>query len=358
MTNPDKGKTRLRVQGVFGTKIKGFEPEYFFLKNLYNEKGWSKSAIQNVMMRFVEGWRYDGLDKQEHSPESLDLERKITVLRELGHDRQSKIFFVTQYGENLGSKKFKELQDRQAFTNSREYKGMTEEEFKQYNQSRAVTLENMIKRYGEEEGTKLFEEYRQKQIYTKSKQRYIDEYGEEEGLRIVNEINKKKIQSLENFQRKYGEEEGVKRYRDYIVNRSKGYSRVASELFKELEKVLNRKDLTYMYLPKNEELTLGHPKGYYRYDFCIPELKFIIEFNGDVFHGNPRLFNESDRPNPYDETLTAKDMWERDKQKVDFAKKNGYNVFVVWESEYKNNKRKTLKSIKESINGTSRNVRF
>ena len=358
MTNPDKGKTRLRTQGVFGTKIKGFEKEYFFLKNLYNEKGWSKSAIQNVMMRFVEGWRYDGLDKQNHSPESLNLERKITVLRELGHDRQSKTFFTTQYGETLGGIKFKELQDRQAFTNSREYKGMTEEEFKQYNQSRAVTLENMIKKYGKEEGTKLFEEYRQKQIYTKSKQRYIDEFGKEEGLRIVNEINKKKTHTLENFQRKYGKEEGWDRYKEYQENKHCSYSKVASKLFEELEKSLDRKDLTYIYKPKNHELHLTDKGKSYYYDFCIPELKFIIEFNGDVFHGNPRFFNESDHPNPYDETLTAKDMWKRDKQKVDFAKRNGYNVFVVWESEYKNNKRKTLKSIKESINGTSRNVRF
>jgi len=342
-------KTKETVTGKLGQLIEGFEPEYFFLKNLYNEKGWSKSAIQNVMTRFVEGWRYDGLDKQEHSPESLELERKITVLRELGHDRQSKIFFVTQYGENLGSKKFKELQDRQAFTNSREYKGMTEEEFKQYNQSRAVTLENMIKRYGEEEGTKLFEEYCQKQIYTKSKQRYIDEYGEEKGLRIVSEINKKKTHTLENFQRKYGKEEGWDRYKEYQENKHCSYSKVASKLFEELEKSLNRKDLTYIYKPKNHELHLSDNGKNYYFDFCIPELKFIIEFNGDVFHGNPKFFNESDRPNPYDETLTAKDMWKRDKQKVDFAKKNGYNVFVVWESEYRKDKNRILDTIKELV---------
>lgn len=335
--------------GQFAEDIKGFEEEYFFLKNLYNEKGWSTSALRYVIKRFVEGWRYDGLDKVHHTPESLDLERKVSILRELGHNRQSKIFFTTQYGENLGTIRYKELQERQAYSNSREYKGMTEEEFRQYNQSRAVTLENMIKKYGKEERPKIFEEYRQKQIYTKSKQRYIDEYGEEEGLRIVDEINKKKTHTLENFQRKYGKEEGWNRYKEYHENKHCSYSKVASKLFEELEKSLERKDLTYIYKPKNHELHLSDKGKSYYFDFCIPELKFIIEFNGDLFHGNPRLFNESDRPNPYDETLTAKDMWERDKQKVDFAKKNGYNVFVVWESEYRKDKDRILETIKELV---------
>ena len=113
--------------------------------------------------------------KVHHTSESLDLERKVSVLRELGLNRQSKIFFTTQYGERLGEIRFKELQTIQALTNSKEYKGMTDEEFEQYNHSRATTLKNMIKRYGEEEGTRIFNEYRETQKYKKSKQRYIDE---------------------------------------------------------------------------------------------------------------------------------------------------------------------------------------
>lgn len=335
--------------GQFAEEIKGFENEYFFLGNLYSEKGWSLSALRSVIKRFVEGWRYDGLDKVHHTPESLDLERKVSILRELGHNRQSKIFFTTQYGEHLGEIKFKELQTSQALTNSKEYKGMTDEEFKQYNHSRAITLKNMIKKYGKEEGTRVFNEYREKQRYKKSKQRYIDEFGEEQGLEIFKEINKKKVQSLENFQRKYGKEEGLRRYMSYVEGHQKGFSNIASNLFAQIESLVNNYRVSFLYLPKNSELLLEKIGGFYKYDFCIPELKFIIEFNGDVFHGNPQLFNESDCPNPFDRTLTAKQIWLKDKEKIDLAKSKGFDVMVIWERDYRNDPETTVNNIIKTI---------
>ena len=336
--------------GQFSKDIKGFENEYFFLKKLYEERGWSLSALRSVIKRFVEGWIYDGLDKAQHTPESLDLERKVSILRGLGHNRQSKIFFVTQYGEHLGEIKFKELQTSQALTNSKEYKGMTDEEFKQYNNSRAITLENMIKKYGEKEGTRVFREYREKQRYKKSKQRYIDEFGEEQGLKIFKEINKKKIQNLENFQRKYGEEIGTKKFNDFVQNHNKFYSKIASNLFSQIESLVNSDKVSFLYLPKNSELLLEKIGGFYKYDFCIPELKFIIEFNGDVFHGNPQLFTESDCPNPFDRTLTAKQMWLNDKEKIDLAKSEGFDVMVIWERDYRNDPKIIVNNIIKTIN--------
>ena len=135
------------LSGQFSEDIKGFENEYFFLRNLYKEKEWSLSALRSVIKRFAEGWRYDGLDKVHHTPESLDLERKVSVLRELGHNRQSKIFFITQYGERLGEIRFKELQTIQAFTNSKEYKGMTDEEFEQHSQNYKGKIEKFLVLY-------------------------------------------------------------------------------------------------------------------------------------------------------------------------------------------------------------------
>lgn len=341
--------------GQFAEDIKGFEKEYFFLKNLYKEKGWSLSALRSVMIRFVEGWGYDGLDKIHHTPESLDLERKVSILRELGHNRQSKIFFTTQYGERLGEIKFKEVQTFQALTNSKEYKGMTDEEFKRYNNSRAITLENMIKKYGKEEGTRVFNEYREKQRYKKSKQRYIDEYGEEQGLKIFKEINKKKVQNLENFQRKYGEEEGLRRYKSFVESHQKGFSNIASNLFAQIESLMNNYRVSFLYLPKNSELLLENKSRFYKYDFCIPELKFIIEFNGDIFHGNPQLFNESDCPNPFDRTLTVKQMWLNDKEKVDLAKSKGFDVMVIWERDYRKDPEIIVNNIIKTISRKLKN---
>jgi hypothetical protein len=35
--------------------------------------------------------------------------------------------------------------------------------------------------------------------------------------------------------------------------------------------------------------------------------------------------------------MFAKDMWEYDKNKLDLAKNNDYNIEVIWESDYKKN---------------------
>ena len=347
--------------GQFAVDIKGFEKEYFFIRDLFETQKWSKSSVRNLIKRFVEGWRYDGLDKQEHTPESLNLREKIFILRKLNHDRQSRTFFVTQYGENLGNAKFKKLQEKQAYTNSKEYKGMTDEEFKAYNLSRAITLENMVKKYGLEKGTEVYEEYRQKQIYTKSRQRYIDEFGEDEGLRIFEEINKKKYLCLENFQRLYGEVEGRERFKELQEKRRFFYSEMASGLFRQIEKELGIKNLTYIYEPKTTELCLSGKDRNFYYDFCIPELKFIIEFNGDRFHGNPKLFRETDHPNPFNESQSVKDMWEKDKTKLDLARNKGYTVLVIWESEYKHNRKKTINNVVKEIRRlyeTDRNRKF
>jgi hypothetical protein len=37
------------------------------------------------------------------------------------------------------------------------------------------------------------------------------------------------------------------------------------------------------------------------------------------------------------------EIWDYEKIKLNLAKKHGYKVFIVWESEYKNNKKKYYK---------------
>ncbi len=56
-----------------------------------------------------------------------------------------------------------------------------------------------------------------------------------------------------------------------------------------------------------------------------------IEFNGDFWHCNPNIFNE----NYYHPIIkmTAKEIWEKDRKKYEMYRKNGYNVFIIWESD-------------------------
>ena len=71
----------------------------------------------------------------------------------------------------------------------------------------------------------------------------------------------------------------------------------------------------------------------------------IIEYNGDKYHDNPNLFESNDYPHPYykEDGPTAKEIWERDNLKKNLAKNEGFDVLIIWDSEYRKDKNKTIK---------------
>ena len=85
----------------------------------------------------------------------------------------------------------------------------------------------------------------------------------------------------------------------------------------------------------------------YLYDFCYN--KKIIEFNGDKWHANPEIYKETDTPNPYS-NLSAKEIWKFDEIKNTFAKTAGYDILIIWESDYKTNKGEQIKKCLNFLN--------
>lgn len=254
----------------------------------------------------------------------------------------TKYRLLLQYGKETGLKKWNAYCERQAYTNSREYKGMTENEFRAYNKSRAVTLENLIRRYGEELGRVRWGNYIKRQKYTKSKQRYIDEFGEEEGLDIFKKINDSKKNTLDNFIKKFGLEKGIEKYEGYKRNtQNQFYSQEASRVFFKLEELLNGEQCFFK--PKTEELVLydiEENRGFF-YDFYDKEHNVLIEYNGSCFHGNPKLYEARDTPNPFDKNLTSDSIWQRDRLKRDIALKKGYRLIILWDT-YANEHSQTI----------------
>jgi len=80
------------------------------------------------------------------------------------------------------------------------------------------------------------------------------------------------------------------------------------------------------------------------FDVYIPQYNLLIEYNGDYWHCNPNKYN-SDYINKK-KNMTAKEIWEHDKNKLYLAKKNNYTCEVIWESDYKKNKNIILEIIK------------
>ena len=105
---------------------------------------------------------------------------------------------------------------------------------------------------------------------------------------------------------------------------------------------------------KTDSDTFGYK--FYRYDFTYNNK--IIEFNGDMIHGNPSIYAATDTPlSKYPKAFshkskwTACQLWDYDAEKARVANAHGYEVMVVWESEWKKDKAGVLNRVKEYLCG-------
>lgn len=97
----------------------------------------------------------------------------------------------------------------------------------------------------------------------------------------------------------------------------------------------------------NIEVKTLHIGGNYFYPDMIIEDRLIIEYNGDYWHANPNKYNKDfiiERSKQ-----KAEDIWKRDEYRISKFKSIGYEVLVVWESEYKANPKETINIIRKRI---------
>lgn len=264
------------------------------------------------------------------------------VWNSLGFTKQKSIEL---YGKIEGLKKWDSYRKKQAETNTFKYKnekyGMSEHEFKQYNLNRAVTVDNMINRYGEELGIKKWKEYCKLQSYVGTSLGYfIDKYGDDIGKLEYDRVCKDKAITLENMIRVHGVTEGHRRYNSWMQDRPNNYSKVSELLFDDIYKNYKDNNVYYPAIREGKEYCVYNTeKGVvYFYDYVDLSLRKCIEFNGDIFHGNPLLYGPMDTPNFRNRTQTCSDMWKYDAEKITWLKKSrGIETLVVWEKDYKEN---------------------
>ena len=170
-------------------------------------------------------------------------------------------------------------------------------------------------------------------------------YSKEEARQNVSEHQS--TFSLQKCIIKYGEEYGKKHFTErqnkwlnsLLTNGNMviGYSKISQDLFYKILEMydINDRDKVY-FATHNSEFKLDKKEGgVWLYDFTDIKNKKIIEFHGDMFHGNPKKYNSVDYPHPFRKHITAQEMWDKDKRKLDIAIENGYEVLVVWDSEYR-----------------------
>lgn len=180
-------------------------------------------------------------------------------------------------------------------------KGYTEEESKvKVKESQSTfTLEKCIQKWGKKEGTKIFNERQDK--WKKSLQANFEKEGDgrSPSSKFANEI--------------------ITQLCDYL----------------KIEK------------PAKEKWMMCKKTGKaYSYDFTYG--KKIIEFNGDYWHCNPKIY-EADYFNK-NKGLTAKEIQEYDTIKNQLAKNHGYQVLAIWESDWLKTPKQTIEKCIKFIN--------
>ncbi len=90
----------------------------------------------------------------------------------------------------------------------------------------------------------------------------------------------------------------------------------------------------------------------YNVDSLDAEKKIVIEYFGDMWHMNPAKWKPNDKHPIFSKITYAKDIWAKDEIKVNAIKAAGYEVIVVWESDWKNDRESQIERIKNAYDKT------
>ena len=87
--------------------------------------------------------------------------------------------------------------------------------------------------------------------------------------------------------------------------------------------------------------------GKYIVDEVDQGRQLILEVYGDFWHANPNKYNASDEMNFPSGKMRAECVWDKDNARIDFLKSNGYQVIIIWESEWKSDKNGCINRLRQ-----------
>jgi very-short-patch-repair endonuclease len=156
-------------------------------------------------------------------------------------------------------------------------------------------------------------------------------------------------ENANNYGRKESEETKQKK-KDTLMMRygvDNAYKLAKHEMLSRPQKELTNK---IKKLFKNCKIISDYPIGIgkYKVDIFIKEKNIIIEFNGNYWHCNPKIYKE-DFFNKK-KGMFAKEIWEYDSKRKKELENMGFKVLVVWENDYKNDEKEVIKNLMEGIN--------
>lgn len=213
--------------------------------------------------------------------------------------------------------------------------------------------------HGVVKGDAIYNKKIESQRFKVSLAGYIEKYGPIDGPIKCN-ANKDHA-SLLYYTNTHGSEQGLEKYTQncarlvaVLTNRT-SISKWCQDICEEIKQEIT--DL--FYYGENELIFAVKDFPRLRQKIVRPDLFYrgkIIEFQGDVFHANPLLYESNDTPHPFNRAITSSEIWDIDKARLDYYKTKQYNALEVWELEWKNNKEETIAKcvnfLKKHSNGT------
>ena len=87
------------------------------------------------------------------------------------------------------------------------------------------------------------------------------------------------------------------------------------------------------------------PGKSHRYDIFLPVFNLIIEYYGDYWHGNPEIYDSNKILGRGTNRYLASKKWKSDENNTVFAINSGYNVQIIWESDFNRDKSEIFRKI-------------
>lgn len=163
------------------------------------------------------------------------------------------------------------------------------------------------------------------------------DYTEQNAIEKVSDIQRERNKKSKKF---LGKTRDAKQRKQISISMSKMIQKVGKE-----EWVSHFGDFTKYYRSKGEIELYEYVKNNIDenaecnvfingYNVDIKYGNNIIEYFGDYWHCNPEKYDEK----YYHKILkmSAKDVWEKDKKRIEILRQNGYDVNIIWENDWKN----------------------
>jgi very-short-patch-repair endonuclease len=303
----------------------------------------------------------------------------------------NKSSFYKENWDNLDD--YKKSQSRDVNFFKEKYKENWQNSYNNYIDKikKSNSIERYISEYGYEEGVKIYKDISKKKNsmsfnfflrknnnnYKKTKFEYyerlksvsnnlesfIKRYGEEDGFKKYNIFISKKSESMLNYFKKLTTEEkrekhgitpdkiGQKKYNEWIEKIMVPITKASKEseiLFRNVLSTLNIKldDDIHIGIDDKREYFIKDGNKIFFYDFVIKSMKIIIEYNGIVWH--PK-FENIDTFKPIGNKQSAIELYNRQQNKIKLAESKGFKVLEVW-SDDPDNLKKCLNFIIENKN--------